>query len=88
MGKKILLQVEEIITQYNLEASFIIMCIENEWIELTNQNPAMLDQEDISRVLLIQDLKEAMGVNDDSVPIILNLIDQLHCLQNQLLNFS
>lgn len=36
------------------------------------------DMEDIARMLLIRDLKEDFGVNDESIPVILYLIDQLH----------
>jgi chaperone modulatory protein CbpM len=38
---------------------------------------------DIARARLIRDLRE-LGVNDDAVPVILHLIDQLHGLRRVL----
>jgi chaperone modulatory protein CbpM len=38
---------------------------------------------DLSRVQLIQDLQD-LGVNDDAIPVILDLIDQLHGLRRVL----
>ncbi|MEI7942403.1 MAG: chaperone modulator CbpM [Candidatus Riflemargulisbacteria bacterium] len=88
MNKKIYFQIQEVITKYNIEHSFLLMCINNEWLDISNEATPILDEEDISRVLLIHDLKETMGVNDESIPIILDLIDQLNCLQNKILTLS
>jgi chaperone modulatory protein CbpM len=35
---------------------------------------------DLARAQLIRDLKD-LGVNDDGIPIVLNLVDQLHGLR-------
>jgi chaperone modulatory protein CbpM len=45
---------------------------------------AWLDDEDLARAALIRELLDEMGVNDESVPIILHLIDQLHVLRREL----
>ena len=39
---------------------------------------------DLARTRLIQDLAEDLGVNDEGIPIILGLIDQLHGLRRAL----
>jgi chaperone modulatory protein CbpM len=39
---------------------------------------------DLARTRLIQDLTENFGVNDEGVPIILGLVDQLHGLRRVL----
>jgi chaperone modulatory protein CbpM len=33
---------------------------------------------DVARAQLIRDLKQAFGVNDEAIPIVLHLVDQLH----------
>ena len=38
----------------------------------------MFDEEDVCRILLIHDLKDKFGVNDEAVPVILHLVDQLN----------
>jgi chaperone modulatory protein CbpM len=40
--------------------------------------------EDIRRAHLIVELQRDFGVNDDAIPIILHLIDQLHAMQRVL----
>ncbi|MBK7058392.1 MAG: hypothetical protein IPH52_25755 [Leptospiraceae bacterium] len=46
-----------------------------------------LDKEDLDRILLIQDLKQEFGANDESIPIILHLIDQLRWTQTQIKHY-
>lgn len=43
----------------------------------------VFDDLDTARVRLVCQLKAEMNVNDDSVPVILSLIDQVHGLRSQ-----
>jgi chaperone modulatory protein CbpM len=74
---------EEIIRTYQISEQFLRECLQNHWIEPLDQAQEKLAQEDIARLLLIRDLMQDMGVNDESVPVILNLIDQIHALQSR-----
>lgn len=56
--------------------------IEEEWISPLEENA--LDDEDVGRIRLIHELIENLGVNEESVPIILRLIDQIHALHSRL----
>jgi chaperone modulatory protein CbpM len=87
MINKITYEVTEIIEIYKLNEIFIYDCIEREWIIPVDLNKMLLDDEDIGRILLIKDLKEDFGVNDEGVPIILHLIDQLHWSQSKFKQF-
>jgi hypothetical protein len=84
MVYKITYKITEIIKLYNVNEIFIYDCIAKEWIIPIDAEKNVLDDEDIARLLLIKDLKEDFGVNDESVPIILYLIDQLHWSQAQI----
>ena len=42
----------------------------------------LLDDEDIARARLICELQRDLGVNDESIPIILHLIDQLNRIRS------
>ncbi len=84
MKDKNIYEITEIIELYQLNEIFIYECIEREWIIPSNIEERLLDQEDIARILLIKDLKEEFGVNDESIPIILHLIDQIHWLKSRL----
>lgn len=44
-----------------------------------------LDDCDLARVRLILELGDSFGANDESIPIILHLIDQIHFLRERLL---
>jgi chaperone modulatory protein CbpM len=81
MGYKITYGITEIIELYPVDEHFIYYCIEKEWIVPADTGKKYLDMEDISRILLIRDLKEDFGVNDESIPIILHLVDQLNWSQ-------
>lgn len=43
-----------------------------------------LSEADLARCDLICDLKQSMGVNDDGIDVILNLLDQIHGLRRAL----
>jgi chaperone modulatory protein CbpM len=84
MKDKNIYEITEIIELYQLNEIFIYECIEREWIIPSNTEEKRLDQEDVARILLIKDLKEEFGVNDESIPIILHLVDQIHLLKSRL----
>jgi hypothetical protein len=87
MEYKITYEITEIIELYKVNEFFIYDCIEREWIIPIDTRKKLLDREDIARILLIRDLKEDFGVNNESIPIILHLIDQLHWSQVQLKHY-
>lgn len=77
------ISVQEITRIYDVSGTFILDCLKKQWIEPLDTEAGTLAQEDIARLLLIRDLIEDMGVNDESVPVILNLIDQIHALKRK-----
>jgi hypothetical protein len=77
----------EIIESYQLSEVFICECIEKEWVKPSAPDETLLDQEDLTRILLIKDLKEVFEVNNEAVPIILHLIDQIHGLKSQFTHY-
>lgn len=87
MKDKNIYEITEIIELYQLNEVFVCDCIEREWIIPTNTEQRLLDKEDIARILLIKDLKEVFGVNDESIPVILHLIDQIHVLKSRLSHY-
>lgn len=53
------------------------------WIRPADADACLLDEEDVSRCALIWQLQEDLGLNDAAIPVVLRLIDLLHCLQNK-----
>lgn len=56
------------------------------WVNPADPKDLELDEEDLARIRLIWELKQDLGVNDESVPIILHLIDELNHLHLGLKN--
>jgi chaperone modulatory protein CbpM len=65
----------------------IIRFIEEEWIHPLDLNETFLDDEDIARIRLIWELHKDFGVNDESMSIILHLLDQLNRMHLELEKF-
>jgi chaperone modulatory protein CbpM len=65
-----------------LDPSKIDAWIAREWVSPVASET--LDQEDIARLRLIHELQNDFGANDDSIPLILHLVDQLCHLQGVL----
>lgn len=60
------------------------------WVELGWLRPALRDGEpdwseaDVARAALIADLRENLGINEEAMPVVLNLIDQVYGLRHEL----
>lgn len=60
------------------------------WIEYGWIHPARGEQDfsfselDVARVSLIADLRQRMGINDEAVPVVLDLMDQIYGLRREL----
>jgi chaperone modulatory protein CbpM len=61
------------------EATAVQVWIEAGW--LRPPGGAGLSEVDLARAQLIHDLTVHLGINDEGVPVILDLIDQLHGLR-------
>ncbi len=47
-------------------------------------DPAQFSEADVARVRLICDLEDELGFDEDVVPVLLHLIDQIHGLRSEL----
>lgn len=80
-------KIEEASDYCGVPRDLILYFIQEEWIRPTDFETPILDEEDVARVKLIWDLKENFGVNDEGIPIILHLIDQLNLMHLELKKF-
>jgi chaperone modulatory protein CbpM len=69
----------EVSSATGLDQKRIRTSIENQWV--IPEEEMRMDQEDISRLQLIENLRHDFGVNDEAIPLILHLIDQLYDLR-------
>jgi chaperone modulatory protein CbpM len=68
-----------------VDKASLIAFIEHEWI-CPCQGREVLDEEDLARIRLIQQLKHNFGVNDEAIPLLLHLLDQVYYYRFQLLD--
>lgn len=67
---------------FRIDQVVVVEMIEYEWIQPMKEH--FLDEEDVARIQLILDLRHRLGANDEAIPVILHLTDQLYFLRNQL----
>jgi chaperone modulatory protein CbpM len=68
-----------------VEAAVLETWVEAGWIVPREDTEAQRFSEvDVARARLIQDLRHDLGVNDEGVAIILDLVDQIHGLRGRL----
>ena len=76
---------QEFLVRAHLEGETLEMWIREEWL-IPGQSAGQLtfSDADIARAQLIRDLRSDLGVNDEGVGVILNLVDQVHGLRRVL----
>lgn len=76
---------QQFLVRAQLEIETLDVWIKEEWLvpreDVTGQE---FSDVDIARAHLIKDLKHDLGVNDEGIGVILNLIDQVHGLRRTL----
>jgi chaperone modulatory protein CbpM len=72
------IKIEEIVSECKLTPDIIFHCIEEEWVIPSDPDQLLFDEDDVLRIRLISDLKYNLGVNDEAIPVILHLIDQIN----------
>ncbi|OFZ23017.1 MAG: hypothetical protein A2X94_12930 [Bdellovibrionales bacterium GWB1_55_8] len=78
----------EIAVRLGVSEETIVHFIRSEWVhppEQSQDQELELDEEDLARCRLIRELKEDLGANDEAIPIILQLLDRVHCLELEIL---
>jgi chaperone modulatory protein CbpM len=74
-------QLPDLARDLKLNETVIIHYVENEWVSPCETEPLAFDEEDSARIRLIRELQQAFGVNDEGIPLILHLLDQLHAIR-------
>jgi len=66
--------------ELNLEQETLQRWIESRLIQPSDPSGPFFDEEDLSRLRLLSDMKQLYGTNDESLEVLLHLIDQIHHL--------
>jgi chaperone modulatory protein CbpM len=77
-------ETREFLVTAHLKAEALDAWIDAGWlVPRADGERRQFSEVDLARVRLIQDLQD-LGINDDAIPVILDLIDQLHGLRRVL----
>ncbi len=69
----------------DLPATELVSWVERGWVRPEGSEPDWVFQEiDVARVRLIHDFGRAMAVPDDTMPLVLSLLDQLYHTRDQM----
>ena len=76
------MRTREFLLAARLHASALEAWVEAGWLmPRRDEDAADFSDADLARARLIRDLQHDMGVNEEAIPIVLDLIDQLHGLR-------
>jgi chaperone modulatory protein CbpM len=79
------MRTREFLLAARLDAAALTAWIEAGWlVPRRDQEAQDFSEADLARARLIRDLQRDMGVNEEAIPIILGLIDQVHGLRQML----
>jgi chaperone modulatory protein CbpM len=79
------MRIHEFLLAARLEATVVETWVAAGWlIPRRDEEAADFSDADLARAHLIRDLQHDMGVNEEAIPIILDLIDQVHGLRSML----
>lgn len=81
-------KIEEASSYCGVPTEFILHLISEEWIHPSDIAIPTFDEEDVARIVLIWELHSEFGVNDESMPIILHLLDQLNRMHLELKKYQ
>jgi chaperone modulatory protein CbpM len=80
---------EEFCLQVGIERRTLRVWVDEGWLAPQRDDADLvLSEMDAARARLIRDLREGMGVNDEGIGIVLDLLDQLHGLRGALQRVS
>jgi chaperone modulatory protein CbpM len=80
-----IISTQDFLARAQLDRETLDVWIEEEWLVPSGTaTERAFSEADLARVELIRDLIQDLGVNDEGVGVILNLLDQLHGLRRAL----
>ncbi len=74
---------DQVLTEVEISRQELELWIEESWILPEREGDSLaFDEVDLARLRLIAELRRDLAVNDEAVPLVLHLVDELHLLRN------
>lgn len=79
------LTLTEVVSETKVQEGEIVSWVEQRWVlPVEEEGRWIFDQADVARISLISELRGDLAVNDEAVPLVLRLLDQLYSLRQAL----
>jgi len=76
---------EDVVSQVEIGGAELTIWIEQNWVlPVEKEGTYFFDTTDVARVRLIAELRRDMGVNEEAMPVVLRLLDQVYSLRHAL----
>jgi len=84
-----LVSFEEVVAEIQVSANELTAWIERDWVlPIMEDDKYVFDDADLARARLIAELHRDLGVNEEAMPIVLRLLDQVYGLRSALANLN
>ncbi len=80
-----LISFEKVVAEIEVEGKVLTAWVEKSWVMPVNRDGEYLfDDADLARARLIAELRRDLEVNDEAMPVVLRLLDQVYSLRKAL----
>ena len=80
---------ESLLTEIDVSGAELTLWIEQHWVlPVEDEGTYLFDDADVARVHLIAELRRDMGVNEEAMPVVLRLLDQVYSLRRALADMT
>ena len=84
-----LLTFEEVTSEIEISGAELSIWIEQHWVlPVEEEGRFFFDSTDVARVRLIAELRRDLGVNEEAMPVVLRLLDQVYNLRRALADLT
>ena len=75
----------ELVVELNCPREELVLWVERRWVlPLRQEGDLVFSDADIARVQMIIDLRRDMGIDDEAMPVVLDLLDKLYGVRRQM----
>jgi chaperone modulatory protein CbpM len=80
-----LFSIQQVTTEIGISETDLRLWIEQRWVlPAQREDGFVFDDVDLARARLIRELRVDMMVNEEAIPVVLSLLDQVHALRRTL----
>jgi chaperone modulatory protein CbpM len=77
--------IQQVITEIGISETDLRLWIEQRWVlPSKHEGGFFFDDVDVARARLIRELRVDLMVNEEAIPVVLSLLDQVHALRRAL----